>query len=119
MKTQFPGVPILGLTATATASVITDVKKMLSIPSCLVLRASFNRPNLYYQVSVYYQVHFLHMLEDFFCRVVGLSVDHLAVMTVVHSKVRRKPQSSKDAMEDIVQMINSRFKDQSGQLAEI
>ena len=52
MKTQFPGVPILGLTATATASVITDVKKMLSIPSCLVLRASFNRPNLYYQVSV-------------------------------------------------------------------
>ncbi|XP_049775892.1 ATP-dependent DNA helicase Q1-like isoform X1 [Schistocerca cancellata] len=50
MKAMFSDVPILGLTATATAKVITDVQKMLNIQGCLVLRASFNRPNLYYEV---------------------------------------------------------------------
>ena len=51
MKTQFSGVPILGLTATATASVIADVKKMLNISTCLTFRSSFNRPNLFYEVT--------------------------------------------------------------------
>ncbi|XP_041365340.1 ATP-dependent DNA helicase Q1-like [Gigantopelta aegis] len=50
MKRQFPGVPILGLTATATLKVLDDVKKILQIPSCHTFRASFNRPNLYYEV---------------------------------------------------------------------
>ncbi|XP_013412024.1 ATP-dependent DNA helicase Q1 [Lingula anatina] len=52
LKRQFPGVPILGLTATATTKVIQDVTKLLNIPQCLVLKASFNRPNLYYEVRV-------------------------------------------------------------------
>ncbi|XP_043289235.1 ATP-dependent DNA helicase Q1-like [Venturia canescens] len=50
LKSMFPGVPILGLTATAPAKIIVDVQKMLDIQGCLVLRASFNRPNLYYEV---------------------------------------------------------------------
>ncbi|XP_069133620.1 ATP-dependent DNA helicase Q1-like [Argopecten irradians] len=50
MKRQFPEVPILGLTATATTNVLEDVKKILSIPHCLVFKASFNRPNLYYEI---------------------------------------------------------------------
>lgn len=50
LKGMFPGVPILGLTATAPAKIITDVQKMLDIQGCLVLRASFNRPNLFYEV---------------------------------------------------------------------
>ncbi|XP_014224096.1 ATP-dependent DNA helicase Q1-like [Trichogramma pretiosum] len=50
LKGMFPGVPIIGLTATAPAKIIVDVQKMLSIQGCLVLRASFNRPNLYYEV---------------------------------------------------------------------
>ena len=48
---MFPGTPILGLTATATARVIQDVKKILNLKECLVLKASFNRPNLFYEVS--------------------------------------------------------------------
>ena len=51
MKRQFPGVPLLGLTATATLKVLEDVKTILNIPDCLLLRSSFNRPNLYYQVK--------------------------------------------------------------------
>ncbi|XP_064600168.1 ATP-dependent DNA helicase Q1-like isoform X2 [Liolophura sinensis] len=52
MKRQFPEVPILGLTATATLSVLKDVQTILniSLDSCYLFRASFNRPNLYYQV---------------------------------------------------------------------
>lgn len=50
LKSMFPGISILGLTATAPAKIIVDVQKMLDISGCLVLRASFNRPNLYYEV---------------------------------------------------------------------
>ncbi|KYN28147.1 PREDICTED: ATP-dependent DNA helicase Q1-like [Trachymyrmex cornetzi] len=50
LKSMFPGIPILGLTATAPTKIIVDVQKMLDISGCLVLRAPFNRPNLYYEV---------------------------------------------------------------------
>jgi len=50
MKRQFPGVPILGLTATATQDVVDDVMKMLSIPNAVIFRAPLNRPNLIYEV---------------------------------------------------------------------
>lgn len=50
LKSMFSGIPILGLTATAPAKIIVDVQKILDISGCLVLRASFNRPNLYYEV---------------------------------------------------------------------
>ena len=52
MKRQFPDVPILGLTATATTSVLQDVRKILNIENCQLFRASFNRPNLFYEVCV-------------------------------------------------------------------
>ena len=50
MKRQFPGVPILGLTATATQDVVDDVMKMLTIPNAAIFRAPLNRPNLIYEV---------------------------------------------------------------------
>ena len=52
LKGQFPSVPILGLTATATAKVLTDVREMLSLKQCLTFRASYNRQNLFYEVRV-------------------------------------------------------------------
>lgn len=50
MKNQFPDVPILGLTATATFEVIQDIQKILNIEGCLVLKSSFYRPNLKYEI---------------------------------------------------------------------
>lgn len=51
LKRQFPGVPILGLTATATTKVVDDVKKILGLQEdCVLFKASFNRPNLFYEV---------------------------------------------------------------------
>lgn len=54
LRTQFPSVPILGLTATASTEVVLDIQKMLGIKqeSCLVIRAGYNRPNLRYEVIV-------------------------------------------------------------------
>jgi ATP-dependent DNA helicase RecQ len=43
-------IPIIGLTATATPKVQEDILKSLSITDAKTFKASFNRPNLYYEV---------------------------------------------------------------------
>ena len=43
-------VPVIALTATATEKVQEDILKNLDIPDATVFKASFNRPNLYYEV---------------------------------------------------------------------
>ena len=43
-------VPIIGLTATATPKVQEDILKNLDMPDATTFKASFNRPNLYYEV---------------------------------------------------------------------
>lgn len=43
-------VPVIGLTATATPKVQEDILKNLDMPDANTFKASFNRPNLYYEV---------------------------------------------------------------------
>jgi len=50
VRCQYPDVPVMALTATATPNVIVDVKHNLSIDRCRVFSQSFNRPNLYYEI---------------------------------------------------------------------
>ena len=50
LRRTFPNVPIMALTATATRSVLTDVKKILRIPTSTVFETNQNRPNLFFQV---------------------------------------------------------------------
>ncbi len=47
---QIGEVPIIALTATATAKVQQDIQKNLNMLDAMVFKASFNRPNLYYEV---------------------------------------------------------------------
>lgn len=47
----FPNAPIAAFTATATSKVQEDIRKKLGLRSPFVVRASFNRPNLFYQVE--------------------------------------------------------------------
>src|SRR5690554_782739 len=47
---QFGNIPIIGLTATATPKVQEDILKNLEMPDARTFKASFNRPNLYYEV---------------------------------------------------------------------
>ena len=43
-------IPIIGLTATATPKVQEDILKNLGIQQAITFKASFNRPNLYYEI---------------------------------------------------------------------
>ncbi|VBB72541.1 Putative ATP-dependent DNA helicase [Podospora comata] len=49
-RKQFPGVPVMALTASATESVRKDVQHQLGMTGCKLFTQSFNRPNLYYEV---------------------------------------------------------------------
>jgi bloom syndrome protein len=51
LKTNFPGIPLLALTATATEYVRIDIIKQLKMsPGTLYFQSSFNRPNLFYEI---------------------------------------------------------------------
>ncbi|XP_078276096.1 ATP-dependent DNA helicase Q1 [Rhinoraja longicauda] len=77
LKRQFPNAPLIGLTATATNDILEDVKKILCIQRGITFTASFNRPNLFYEI-------------------------------------RQKPTRFESCIEDMVKIINSRYKGQSG-----
>ncbi|XP_071729839.1 ATP-dependent DNA helicase Q-like 4A [Rutidosis leptorrhynchoides] len=50
LKQKFPKIPVLALTATATASVKEDVVQALGLVDCIIFRQSFNRSNLRFSV---------------------------------------------------------------------
>jgi ATP-dependent DNA helicase RecQ len=50
LRSQFPGVPIAAFTATATNRVQQDIIQILKLDNPFVVRASFDRKELYYQV---------------------------------------------------------------------
>ncbi|KAJ8490309.1 hypothetical protein OPV22_012030 [Ensete ventricosum] len=50
LRQNFPMVPLMALTATATPPVRKDILDTLRIPDALVLETSFDRPNLKYEV---------------------------------------------------------------------
>ncbi|CAL5188369.1 unnamed protein product [Lathyrus oleraceus] len=51
LKTQFPNVPMIALTATATQRVQNDLVEMLHIRRCIKFVSTVNRPNLFYMVK--------------------------------------------------------------------
>ena len=50
LRTKFPAIPVIALTATATEKVRTDIVKQLALPSPNIFISSFNRQNLSYEV---------------------------------------------------------------------
>jgi Werner syndrome ATP-dependent helicase len=52
LKTLYPDIPILAVTATATESVIKDICKVLCLNEPNIIKSSFDRPNLSLNVSL-------------------------------------------------------------------
>ncbi|KAK0118944.1 ATP-dependent DNA helicase sgs1 [Cadophora gregata] len=52
VRTQFPKVPLMALTATATGNVKLDIMENLKMRKCPIFVQSFNRPNLHYEVRL-------------------------------------------------------------------
>lgn len=50
LRDRYPDIPMMALTATATDRVRQDIIQQLALKKALVHLASFNRPNLYYEV---------------------------------------------------------------------
>ncbi|KAI3833218.1 hypothetical protein MKW92_023680 [Papaver armeniacum] len=50
LRNHLPGVPILALTATAVPKVQKDIVESLCLQDPLVLKSSYNRPNIFYEV---------------------------------------------------------------------
>lgn len=50
LRSKFPNIPIIALTATATKKVQADIVKQLDLPTPKIFTSSFNRPNLRYEV---------------------------------------------------------------------
>ncbi|KAI3751209.1 hypothetical protein L2E82_22257 [Cichorium intybus] len=52
LKTQFPNIPVVALTATSTKKVQMDLVEMLNIPKCVKFAGTLNRSNLFYMVKI-------------------------------------------------------------------
>ena len=50
LRSKFPNIPIIALTATATKKVQADIVNQLGLPTPKIFTSSFNRPNLRYEV---------------------------------------------------------------------
>jgi RecQ family ATP-dependent DNA helicase len=51
-RLSYPNIPILAVTATATVNVCNDIVKMLQLKNPKIIKASFNRPNLYIEMKI-------------------------------------------------------------------
>ncbi|XP_061362522.1 ATP-dependent DNA helicase Q-like 3 isoform X1 [Gastrolobium bilobum] len=58
LRSRLPDVPVLALTATAVPKVQKDVVDSLQMQNPLILKSSFNRPN------IYYEVRYKNLLDD-------------------------------------------------------
>jgi ATP-dependent DNA helicase RecQ len=63
LRQRYPGVPTLALTATATDRVRQDIIQQLALAKPSIHVASFNRPNLYYEVQLKQKQSYSQLLQ--------------------------------------------------------
>ncbi|MCB9183093.1 MAG: DNA helicase RecQ [Flavobacteriales bacterium] len=87
---EITGVPVIALTATATEKVQEDILKNLDIPDALVYKASFNRPNLNYEIRP---------KKDVQREIIRFIKQHAGKSGIVYCLSRKK-------VEEMAQMLN-------------
>ncbi|KAK8921144.1 ATP-dependent DNA helicase Q-like 3 [Platanthera zijinensis] len=78
LRDHVPGVPIIALTATAVPKVQEDVVKSLQLLNPLILRTSFNRPN------IFYEVRFKDLLNDVYTDLSNLLKSSGEVCSIIY-----------------------------------
>lgn len=78
---QIADVPIIALTATATPKVQADIQKNLGMRDAKLFKASFNRPNLYYEVRP---------KKDALQQIVRYARNHIGKSGIVYCLSRKK-----------------------------
>jgi ATP-dependent DNA helicase RecQ len=63
LRRRYPKVPLMALTATATDRVRTDITQQLALRQPVTHVASFNRPNLYYEVRPKHRQSYSELLQ--------------------------------------------------------
>lgn len=78
LRNRLPDVPVLALTATAAPKVQKDVIDSLSLNHPLVLKSSFNRPN------IYYEVRYKDLLDDAYADLCNILKSYGDVCAIVY-----------------------------------
>ncbi|KQK01618.1 ATP-dependent DNA helicase Q-like 3 isoform X1 [Brachypodium distachyon] len=78
LRKQFPDIPILALTATAVPKVQKDVISSLCLQNPVILRASFNRPN------IFYEVRYKDLLDDVYSDISNLLKSSGNVCSIIY-----------------------------------
>lgn len=78
MRKQFPDIPVLALTATAVPKVQKDVISSLCLQNPVILRASFNRPN------IFYEVRYKDLLDDVYSDIPNLLKSSGNVCSIIY-----------------------------------
>ncbi|XP_051911748.1 ATP-dependent DNA helicase Q1 isoform X2 [Hippocampus zosterae] len=84
LKRQFPTVPMIGLTATATSGILKDCEKILCLQKPISLTTSFNRSNLYYEVRAKASCNVL--IDDIASLIKGRYKDQSGIVYVFSQK---------------------------------
>ncbi|KAL6912017.1 hypothetical protein ACP4OV_000822 [Aristida adscensionis] len=78
LRKQFPDIPLLALTATAVPKVQKDVISSLCLQNPVILRASFNRPN------IFYEVRYKDLLDDVYTDISNLLKSSGNVCSIIY-----------------------------------
>jgi len=90
LKSLFPDIPLVALTATATEQVQSDIAKQLSTPTMTQMIGSFERENL---------ALYVHKKHDLIEQIAGVISKHKDESGIIYCSTRKKVESTSQILE--------------------